>query len=201
MVIRKSAASGASTKRTRVSRAGSVSKGGSGSKSGAAKAAAVSKAAQRRRTSGSATKRNGNVGSTRRSVDPISGDEGGVKPVKVPRLPKAVATAIEAARNKKALDTVVLDLRKADGFTDYFVICSASNARQIAAIADAVRDTLKEELGERPAVAEGAKASEWVLLDYFNFVVHIFSRECRSFYDLERLWGNADRYEFSDERA
>jgi ribosome-associated protein len=192
MVIRKTAGSGAARKRS------SVSKGAaSGSK------AAVSNAAvRRRRTGGSATKRDGNVGSTRRSVDPTSGDEAGsAKPTKVPRLPKAVATAIEAARNKKALDTVVLDLRKADGFTDYFVICSASNVRQISAIADAVRDTLKEELGERPAVAEGAKASEWVLLDYFNFVVHIFSRECRSFYDLERLWGNADRYEFSDERA
>ena len=118
---------------------------------------------------------------------------------KAPRLPKAVATAVEAARDKKAMDTVVLDLRKADGFTDYFVICSGANARQITAIADAVQDTLKQELGERPAVAEGVKSSEWILLDYFNFVVHVFSRECRSFYGLERLWGNATRYEFSDE--
>jgi ribosome-associated protein len=112
-----------------------------------------------------------------------------------------VATAIEAARDKKALDTVVLDLRKADGFTDYFVICSGANPRQIAAIADAVQETLKKQLDERPAVAEGMKSSEWILLDYFNFVVHIFSRECRSFYGLERLWGNADRYDFSDETA
>jgi len=118
------------------------------------------------------------------------------KPAKAPRLPKAVATAVEAALDKKAMDTVVLDLRKADGFTDYFVICSAANARQITAIADAVQDTLKQQLGERPAVAEGVKSSEWILLDYFNFVVHIFSRECRSFYGLERLWGNATRYEF-----
>jgi len=200
MVIRKSAASGASTKRIRVS---SVSKARSVSKSGVSKT--VSKAAQRRRTSGS-SKRDGNVGSTRRSVDPTSGDEkdgakSAAKAANVPRLPKAVATAIAAALDKKALDTVVLDLRKADGFTDYFVICSASNPRQISAIADAVRDTLKDELGERPGVTEGAKASEWILLDYFNFVVHVFSRECRTFYDLERLWGNADRYEFSDERA
>ena len=115
---------------------------------------------------------------------------------KTPRLPKAVATAVEAALDKKAMDTVVLDLRKADGFTDYFVICSAANARQITAIADAVQDTLKQQLGERPAVAEGVKSSEWILLDYFNFVVHIFSRECRYFYGLERLWGNATRYEF-----
>src|SRR4029078_5264232 len=115
---------------------------------------------------------------------------------KMPRLPKAIATAVEAARDKKAMDTVVLDLRKADGFTDYFVICSAANARQIAAIADAVQETLKQQLGERPAVTEGVKSSEWILLDYFNFVVHVFSRECRSFYGLERLWGNATRYEF-----
>ena len=117
---------------------------------------------------------------------------------KTPRLPKAVAAAVEAARDKKAMDTVVLDLRKADGFTDYFVICSAANARQIAAIADAVQETLKQQLGERPAVTEGVKSSEWILLDYFNFVVHVFSRECRSFYGLERLWGNATRYEFSE---
>ena len=118
---------------------------------------------------------------------------------KTPRLPKAVATAIEAARDKKAIDTVVLDLRKADGFTDYFVICSGTNARQITAIADAVQETLKQQLGERPAVTEGVKSSEWILLDYFNFVVHVFSRECRSFYGLERLWGAAERYEFLDE--
>src|SRR4026208_790651 len=116
---------------------------------------------------------------------------------KTPRLPTAVATAIEAALDKKAMDTVVLDLRKADGFTDYFVICSASNVRQITAIADAVQETLKQQLGERPAVAEGVKSSEWILLDYFNFVVHVFSRECRAFYGLERLWGNATRYEVS----
>ena len=121
-----------------------------------------------------------------------------VKAAKTPRLPKAVAAAVEAARDKKAMDTVVLDLRKADGFTDYFVICSAANARQITAIADAVQETLRQELGERPAVTEGVKSSEWILLDYFNFVVHVFSRECRSFYGLERLWGNATRYEFSE---
>jgi ribosome-associated protein len=120
---------------------------------------------------------------------------------KAPRLPKAVATAVEAAREKKAMDTVVLDLRKADGFTDYFVICSGANPRQITAIADAVQETLRQQLGERPAVAEGVKSSEWILLDYFNFVVHVFSRECRSFYGLERLWGNATRHEFSDGAA
>jgi ribosome-associated protein len=111
-------------------------------------------------------------------------------------MPKAVAGAIEAARDKKATAIVVLDLRKAGSFTDFFVICTGRNARQITAIADAVTETLKKEHGERPALAEGARSSEWVLLDYFNFVVHVFSPECRRFYDLERLWGNATRYEF-----
>jgi ribosome-associated protein len=116
------------------------------------------------------------------------------------RFPKAVSTAIDAAREKKALDIVVLDLRKADGFTDFFVICTGANPRQISAIADAVREALRQG-GERPAVTEGTDASQWVLLDYFNFVVHVFSRECRAFYDLERLWGNARRHEVAPVRA
>ena len=104
-----------------------------------------------------------------------------------------------AARDKQASDIVVLDLRKAGGFTDYFVICTGNNSRQITAIADSVRETLKKDLGERPTLSEGVDRSEWILLDYFNFVVHIFSRECRTFYSLERLWGNAERIEFPDE--
>ena len=113
------------------------------------------------------------------------------------RLPKGVSAAVRAALDKKALDVVVLDLRKAGGFTDYFVICTGANPRQIQAIADAVRETLRTEFGERPTLAEGIEKSQWILLDYFDFVVHIFSRECRSFYALERLWGNAERHEFS----
>ena len=109
-----------------------------------------------------------------------------------------MTTAIAAAQDRKAEDVVVLDLRKAGGFTDFFVICTGNNPRHITAIADAVRDTLKKQLDERPALAEGVDKSEWILLDYFNFVVHIFSRECRSFYALERLWGAADRIEFPD---
>ena len=115
------------------------------------------------------------------------------------KLPKAVAAAVAAAQDKKASDMVVLDLSKAGGFTDYFVICSGNNSRQINAIADAIRDTLKKDLGERPTLSEGADRSEWILLDYFNFVVHVFSRECRTFYALERLWGNAERIEFPDQ--
>ena len=111
------------------------------------------------------------------------------------KLPKAVTTAVRAALDKKAEDVVVLDLRKTGGFTDYFVICTGANSRQMTAIADSVQETLRQSLDERPALAEGVKQSEWILIDYFNFVVHVFSRECRAFYDLERLWGNAERHQ------
>ncbi len=106
---------------------------------------------------------------------------------------------MQAALDKKAEDVVVLDLRKAGGFTDFFVICTGGNTRQIVAIADGVRDTLKRDLGERPTLTEGIDRSEWILLDYFNFVVHVFSRDCRAFYGLERLWGNAVRHEVGDD--
>ena len=118
-----------------------------------------------------------------------------------PRFPKAVSTAIRAARDKKASDIIVLDLRKAEGFTDFFIICTGQNARQISAIADAIEETLRKDAGERPSLVEGVERSEWILLDYFNFVVHVFSRDCRAFYGLERLWGNAVRHEIPDEGA
>lgn len=116
-----------------------------------------------------------------------------------PRLPKAVMLAVRAALEKKAEDVVVLDLRAADAFTDYFVVCTARNARQIGAIADSVRESLKTTLGEQPSLTEGAETSEWVLLDYFNFVVHVFTRECREFYGLERLWGTAVRHDMAED--
>jgi ribosome-associated protein len=117
-----------------------------------------------------------------------------------PRLPKDVTAAVTAVCDKKAEDVVVLDLRKTAGFTDYFVICTGANPRQMTAIADSVQDSLRQSLDERPALTEGVDKSEWILLDYFNFVVHIFSRECRAFYGLERLWGNAERHEITDEK-
>ena len=116
-----------------------------------------------------------------------------------PKFPTSVAGAVHAALDKQAIDVVVLDLRKADSFTDFFVICTGTNPRQVNAIADGVEEKLRTEFGERPHMAEGTEKSQWILLDYFNFVVHVFSRECRDFYELERLWGNAGRYEFSDE--
>jgi ribosome-associated protein len=113
------------------------------------------------------------------------------KPV---HLPEQVVRAIRAAEDKKATDLVVLDLRKAAGFTDFFLICSGTNPRQIRAIADAVMTALADE-GVKPAHVEGYERSEWVLLDYFDFIVHIFAPETRLFYGLERLWGNAERVE------
>ena len=113
------------------------------------------------------------------------------------KLPKAIQVAIDAARDKKATGVVVLDLKKAGAFTDYFVICSAANPRQVQAIADAVEDALKEEK-QRPSLVEGYGRAEWVLLDYFDFVVHVFSKHARDFYGLDRLWGSATRIEFPD---
>jgi ribosome-associated protein len=113
---------------------------------------------------------------------------------KTTRVPRQVELAIRAAEDKKAVDMVILDLRKAAGFTDYFVICSGTNPRQIRAIADAATEALSAE-GARPAHVEGYERSEWILLDYFDFIVHIFTPETRQFYGLERLWGNAERIE------
>ena len=111
-------------------------------------------------------------------------------------LPAQVERAIAAAEDKKATDLVVLDLRKAAGFTDFFLICTGGNARQIRAIADSIVDALAAD-GARPAHVEGYDRSEWILLDYFDFIVHIFATETRLFYGLERLWGNADRIEIA----
>lgn len=111
-----------------------------------------------------------------------------------PRLPREVRRAVDAALDKKAADVTVLDLRKADAFTDFFVVCTGSNPRQVNAIADAVEMSLKQD-GRRPSHVEGSQRAEWVLLDYFDFIVHVFSPSARAFYGLERLWGNAKRIE------
>lgn len=113
------------------------------------------------------------------------------------RLPRQVETAVAAALDKKASDVMVLDLRKAGGFTDFFVLCSGQSARQIKAIADSVEDKLAAQR-VKPAHVEGYERAEWVLLDYFDFIVHVFTTEMRAFYGLERLWGNATRIPVAD---
>jgi ribosome-associated protein len=109
-------------------------------------------------------------------------------------LPSAIERAVEAARDKKAIDVALLDLRPLDSFTDFFVICSGSNPRQVQAIADAVEERLRGD-GLRPSHIEGFDRAEWILLDYFDFIVHVFSSARREFYALERLWGSATHVE------
>jgi ribosome-associated protein len=114
------------------------------------------------------------------------------------RLTGDVAKAVRAALDKKAQDVVVLDLRHTPAFTDYFVLCSGQTARQVRAIADAVEETLRA-AKVRPAHVEGYDRSDWVLMDFFTFIVHVFTPQTRVFYALERLWGDAERIEVSDD--
>lgn len=111
-------------------------------------------------------------------------------------LSRELTAAIAAALDKKATEIVVLDLRKASAFTDFFVICTGVNARQVEAIAESVQAALVRE-GTKPALTEGVGRSEWVLIDYFDFIVHVFTPAMREFYGLERLWGDAERVEVS----
>ena len=108
------------------------------------------------------------------------------------KFPAQIQRVIEAAHDRKAIDLVVLDLRPAEGFTDYFVIMTGQNTRQIQAISDAIQESLAT-TGVKPAHIEGGDRAGWILLDYFDFIVHIFSPDTRAFYALERLWGSADR--------
>jgi ribosome-associated protein len=117
---------------------------------------------------------------------------------RTPRLPSELKTALEAASGRKATGVIVLDLRKTGAFTDYFLICTGSNPRQVQAVADAIEQALKA-VKVRPAHIEGYDRAEWVLLDYFDFIVHVFSPNARQFYGLERLWGEAARIEIPDE--
>ena len=109
-----------------------------------------------------------------------------------PRLPSEVATGLAAALDKKAGDVVIMDLRKASSFTDFFVLCTGQNMRQVKAIAEAIEAELKKD-GLKPSLVEGYNKAEWVLLDYFDFIFHVFTPSTREFYGLERLWGSAER--------
>src|ERR1044071_1878634 len=107
-------------------------------------------------------------------------------------LDERVLATLHAASEKKALEPVVLDLREIASFTDYFVIVSGANERQVQAISDEVYETLKKS-GHAAARVEGYKTAEWILLDYGDFVVHVFEQKARKFYDLERLWRESKR--------
>jgi ribosome-associated protein len=107
---------------------------------------------------------------------------------KAPLAPEQLwLAAIEAAEAKQAKDIKVLDLREVTSFADFFVIASGANSRQIQAIADEIETQLKQ-LGEYPSSVEGYQNAEWVLLDYGDYLIHIFTDKARQYYDLERLW-------------
>ncbi len=110
------------------------------------------------------------------------------------RLTGDVGKAVRAALDKKALDVVVLDLRETPAFTDFFVLCSGTSQRQVKAIADGVEEALRA-AKVRPAHVEGYDRAEWILMDFFTFIVHVFTPQTREFYSLERLWGDARRIE------
>ena len=128
----------------------------------------------------------------------MSATENRRKAPKAKKLSDDVALAVEAARGKKALDLAVLDLRPLGSFTDFFVICSGQNVRQVQAIADAIEEALRK-AGTKPSHIEGRERAEWVLLDYFDFIVHVFNKDRREFYALERLWGSARSVDLPDE--
>ena len=112
-------------------------------------------------------------------------------------LPEGVRSAVRAAQAKKAFDVAVLFLGGSHAFTDYFVVCSARSARQVRAVADEIRRQLRA-AQDAPSHVEGYDHGEWVLMDCFDFVVHVFTPDTRRFYDLERLWGNATRIPVSE---
>src|SRR2546422_2232688 len=109
-----------------------------------------------------------------------------------------IRRTINAALEKKALDLTVLDLREIASFTDFFVIATGTNRRQVQAISDEVVEQLKRS-GTRAARVEGYQNAEWILVDYGDFVVHVFDEKARRFYDLERLWRDAKRLDLSPE--
>jgi len=104
-------------------------------------------------------------------------------------LPAEIKAAVKAAQAKKAEEVQVLDLREASSFTDYFVILHGNSARQNGALSDAIAQELKKD-GVRPLGVEGTAHGEWILMDYGFFVVHVFSRQARDYYALDKLWGD-----------
>jgi ribosome-associated protein len=114
-------------------------------------------------------------------------------------LDENVRLAIACAGDKKAVNTIVLDLREIASFTEFFVITGGTNQRQVQAIADEIQEQLKKQLDSRPIRVEGYNTAEWILLDYGDFVAHVFDQKSREFYDLERLWRDAKKVEIPSE--
>ena len=114
-------------------------------------------------------------------------------------LDEEVKLALHCASEKKAANLTVIDLREIASFTEFFVVASGGNQRQVQAISDEINEQLKKQLDSRPVRIEGYASGEWILLDYGDFIVHIFEQKARQFYDLERLWRDAKRVEIPKE--
>ena len=114
-------------------------------------------------------------------------------------LDDTVKLAIHCASEKKAFDIVAIDLREIASFTEFFIIASGANQRQVQAISDEISEQLKEQLNSGVIRVEGYQSGEWILLDYGDFIVHIFEQKAREFYDLERLWRDAKKVELPKE--
>lgn len=114
-------------------------------------------------------------------------------------LDEEVKLAIRCADEKKAFDIIALDLREVASFTEFFIIASGANQRQVQAVSDEISEQLKKQLKTKAIRIEGYRSAEWILLDYGDFIVHIFEKEARDFYDLERLWRDAKRVELPEE--
>jgi ribosome-associated protein len=112
-------------------------------------------------------------------------------------LPPEVRLAVKASQSRKAEDILVLDLRDISSFTDFFVIMTGNSSRQSVAIHEFVEQELKRRKN-RPLGVEGKELAEWILMDYGNFVVHVFSRRAREYYSLEKLWGDAPRVSYAE---
>lgn len=138
------------------------------------------------------------------SLNPQSSVRSTPQPATEAALDERVYAALHAASEKKAIEPVVLDLRDIASFTDFFVILGGQNERQVQAISDGIYEQLKK-AGSAAARVEGYKTAEWILLDYGDFVVHVFEQKARKFYDLERLWRESKRVElpaeFQDDSA
>jgi ribosome-associated protein len=127
------------------------------------------------------------VPSTTAPTDIRDADAGSLSPERLAQL------AASYAADKKAIDLTVLDLRGVSSYTDFFVVCSGNTDRQSKAIHDAVHEGLKKDHGILPRRVEGVVEARWILLDYFDIVVHVFVPEVREFYRLEQLWGDVPR--------
>ncbi|MBK7707957.1 MAG: ribosome silencing factor [Acidobacteria bacterium] len=116
-------------------------------------------------------------------------------PTPFSELDEEVKLALHCAAEKKAFDMIALDLREVVSFTEFFIIATGANQRQVQAIIDEIDEQLRKQLNRRPVRTEGYSGAEWVLMDYGDFIVHIFEKNARDFYDLERLWRDARQVE------